>query len=90
MLYCDIDFLIARKLVQDVRYPEIKGKVCRALPYEKDVIKRVDSNAGLFIKGFGKLWTHKDIFENFKQFGDIISAKVSIDENHMSRGYGFV
>lgn len=54
------------------------------------MIKRVDSNAGLFIKGFGKEWTHKDIYDNFKKFGDIISAKVSIDEAHQSRGYGFV
>jgi polyadenylate-binding protein len=54
------------------------------------VIRRVDSNAGLFIKGFGKEWTHKDIFDHFKRFGEIISAKVSIDETHHSRGYGFV
>ena len=45
---------LARKMMNEVRYPEIKGKVCRALPYEKEGAHRVDTNAGLFIKGFGK------------------------------------
>ena len=37
----------------------------------------------------------KDIFaegleKHFAKFGDIISCKVSLNEDHTSRGYGFV
>lgn len=52
--------------------------------------KKFDSKTSLFIKGFSKEWTHKDLYEFFKAFGEIISAKVSLNEDHLSRGYGFV
>jgi RNA recognition motif-containing protein len=74
---------LARKLIKDIRYPEIRGKICRVLPYEKDLIsKKFDSKSSLFIKGFNKEWTHKDLFEFFKAFGEITSAKVSLSEDH--------
>jgi len=37
-----------------------------------------------------KDWSHKDLFEYFKPFGEITSVKISLNENHLSRGYGFV
>lgn len=78
-------------MIKDIRYPEINGKVCRVLPYEKDLIaKKFDSKASLFVKGLDKAWTHKDLYDFFKTFGEISSAKVSLNENHLSRGYGFV
>jgi RNA recognition motif-containing protein len=65
--------------------------VCRVLPYDKDLTqKKFETKTSLFIKGISKNWTHKDLYEFFKHFGDISSAKVSLDENHLSRGYGFV
>ena len=82
--------LLARRLSVDVRFPEIKGKVCRALPYEKQAIKRVESNSGVFVKGFESKWSHKELYTEFKGFGEVVSAKVSIDPDHKSRGYGFV
>lgn len=75
---------------QEIRFPEIKGRVCRALPYEKDQKVKYDSNACIFVKGFGHHWTHKDLYSAFEQFGEIVSTKVSITEKHEARGYGFI
>jgi polyadenylate-binding protein len=60
------------------------------LPYEKEFNKKVDSNVSIFVKGFHKQWTHKILYDHFKEFGEIVSSKISIDQNHDARGYGFV
>jgi polyadenylate-binding protein len=62
------------------------------LPYDRE-LKSFDNNtskASLFIKGLKKDWSHKDLYEYFKPFGEITSVKISLQENHLSRGYGFV
>jgi RNA recognition motif-containing protein len=51
---------------------------------------RVSPNAALFVKGLDLKWTHRELYEQFKDFGELLSCKVSIDENHRSRGYGFL
>jgi RNA recognition motif-containing protein len=35
-------------------------------------------------------WLHSDLFSAFETFGNIVSAKVSIDKNHASKGFGYV
>ncbi len=35
-------------------------------------------------------WLHRDIYGAFETFGSIVSAKVSIDKNHISKGFGYV
>lgn len=35
-------------------------------------------------------WTHEDLHKEFEKCGTIISAKVSIDKDHQSKGYGFI
>jgi hypothetical protein len=80
------------------RYPVIKGKMCRLLPYStkfataslKDK-QHEDGTLDLFVKGFIKLnWTHQDLYNEFSQFGKVVSAKISVDKEHKSRGYGYV
>ena len=45
----------------------------------------------MFIRKIGKEATSKDLEDIFRQFGGIISCKVSLEEKtHKSRGYGFV
>lgn len=61
------------------------------LPYEKDLhIRKQDCKSSLFIKGLTKEMKHTDLFELFKDFGEILSAKVSVDADHNSRGYGYI
>ncbi len=69
--------IIARKLLKEIRFPEINGKVCRALPYDREN-RKFDNKASLFVKGLGKEWTHKELYEMFSKFGEITSVKVSL------------
>lgn len=47
-------------------------------------------NFNLFVKGLPKAWNHEKLAQSFEQFGPVASAKVSIDFEFKSRGYGFV
>lgn len=87
-----LTYNVARKLVKEIKYPEvISGKFSRALTYDKSTQHQFNSQAtALFVKGFGKTWTHKDLHDKFSQFGEIVSAKVSLEDGHKGRGYGFV
>lgn len=45
----------------------------------------------MFVKGFMKeKWLHSDLFAAFETQGAIVSAKVSIDKFHISKGFGYV
>jgi len=44
----------------------------------------------LFIRKISKNMDSKSLEDEFKKYGDVISCKVSINEDHSSRGYGFV
>jgi hypothetical protein len=82
-------------LIHEIRFPEIDGQVCRALPfatkgYRADLEDgKGDKGNQVFVKGF-KEWTHRDLYDSFKQFGHIISCKVSLGEKHSCKGYGYV
>lgn len=48
------------------------------------------SDCNLFVKCIDKSLNSKDLYEIFKKFGEVKSAKVSIHPDHTSKGYGFV
>eukprot|EP00352_Strombidinopsis_acuminata_P009450 CAMPEP_0176362518 /NCGR_PEP_ID=MMETSP0126-20121128/18486_1 /TAXON_ID=141414 ORGANISM="Strombidinopsis acuminatum, Strain SPMC142" /NCGR_SAMPLE_ID=MMETSP0126 /ASSEMBLY_ACC=CAM_ASM_000229 /LENGTH=77 /DNA_ID=CAMNT_0017718471 /DNA_START=388 /DNA_END=621 /DNA_ORIENTATION=- len=54
------------------------------------MFRNADPKCNIFVKGFKNNWTHQTLYENFKEFGEVLSCKVSIDAEHISRGYGFV
>ena len=75
----------------------IKGEQCRALPFNykartgaTDTKKAKDQPFTIFVKNCPKDWTHEDLYDHFKQYGNVLSAKMSIDGNFKSRGYAFV
>ena len=77
-------------MVKEIRFPLLHGKTCRALPYNKDLLRSLQAEGNIFVKGFGRHWTHKDLHDNFVKFGEIVSTRVSIEEDHQSRGFGYV
>jgi polyadenylate-binding protein len=86
-----------KEVVAAMKYFDMGGKPCRGLPYMKEVTAAqrttVNKNNNLFIKGLDKGIDSKALDEKFKEIlgGDhVVSAKVSINPDYTSRGYGFV
>ena len=52
------------------------------------MVKLADNNT--FVRKIPKDKTPKELEEFFGKYGGIISCKISLDEKHRSRGYGFV
>eukprot|EP00923_Selenidium_pygospionis_P031906 GHVN01056388.1.p1 GENE.GHVN01056388.1~~GHVN01056388.1.p1 ORF type:complete len:551 (+),score=58.08 GHVN01056388.1:201-1853(+) len=48
-----------------------------------------DQDCTLFVFHLPPYWTDNDIYERFKEFGDLISATVARKSDRSSRGYGF-
>ena len=80
-------------VVQKLRFFTLEGKPCRALPYSQELIgtnvNRLTSQ-NIFVRKIPKN-IHSQGFEDmFSKYGGIISSKVSLNDDHSSRGYGFV
>ena len=84
------DILASKKVTEDIKFPELNGKVCRALPYDRDIFRSSELDTNLFVKGIPKSWTHKELYEAFKEHGEILSCRVSINDAHESRGFGYL
>lgn len=85
------DIIQARKLTHDIKFPELLGHTCRALPYDKELIRaNCPPGSNIFVKGLPSEWTHKELHDAFKHFGEIVSTRVSIKEDYSSRGFGYV
>mmetsp|Transcript_30594 Transcript_30594/g.30057 ORF Transcript_30594/g.30057 Transcript_30594/m.30057 type:complete len:101 (+) Transcript_30594:276-578(+) len=66
---------------------------CRALGFNPDFLgagkqKLLDRN--VFIKNIPQEMTCAELHSAFEKYGDITSAKISLDQNHQNIGYGFV
>lgn len=75
-----------------MRYFDIDGKPCRALPFNREIMERRNLyNKDLFVK-FPKTEQidNKKFFDLFSQYGEVVSAKIAINEDYSRRNYGFV
>lgn len=81
------------EVAQKLRFFTLEGKPCRALPYNSELlgsnVNRLYSQ-NLFVRKIPKTVHSEGLEEMFKGYGDVISSKVSLNEDHSSRGYGFV
>jgi RNA recognition motif-containing protein len=83
-----------------MKYFEIDGKQCRGLPFDKDLLgsnRNTTNKNNVFIKitlpkdhPKYKDITSEKLDEMFSKFGSVKSAKLSINGDYSSRGYGFV
>ncbi|KAL0226812.1 hypothetical protein P9112_014136 [Eukaryota sp. TZLM1-RC] len=80
----------AQKALDQLNYTKFHGKPCRLMFSDRNPEKRKSGVGNLFVKNI-----HPDIDvarlrDVFSQFGAILSAKISTDEEGRSLGYGYV
>jgi hypothetical protein len=81
------------KACEAMRYFPIEGKSCRALQFDKQLLgsnKEKLQSHNVFIKSVPKDLSHSDLHKKFEALGKIKSLKVSLNQDHTSRGYGFI
>lgn len=82
-----------KKACEKLRYFEMGGKPCRALPFDNQLL---GANAkdlapqNVFVRVIPKDKTAPQLEEFFLQYGPVKSLKISLDSDYKSRGYGFV
>jgi polyadenylate-binding protein len=69
---------------------KLRGKTIRIMWHEKDNSQRYNNQGNLFIKNIALDVKPREFYEQFLQFGDILSAKVCEDEEGNHNGYGYV
>jgi RNA recognition motif-containing protein len=75
-----------------MRYFDIDGCQCRALPFDLSLLgknKEKLFEQTIFVK-LPKDIFHKELEKIFSEFGEIKSAKVSLNPDYSSNGYGYV
>lgn len=77
---------------EKMRYFDIEGKQCRALPFDKQLLgsnKDKLLNHNIFVK-VPKHLKHEELHHMFENYGKIKSLKISLNPDFSSRGYGFI
>jgi len=84
-----------KEISEKIKYFDINDKPCRALPYDRDLLgvnREKIANQNVFLKSIPTNLRTAEVDKSISDALDvkIKSAKVSLNEDHTSRGYGFV
>ena len=80
----------AAHAIDVLNFQVINGKPIRVLYSQRDPAVRRSGVGNIFIKNLDKSIDNKALLDTFAQFGTITSAKVAMDGQGNSKGYGFV
>jgi len=91
--YAYVNFLSvvdAERALYTLNNTPISGKPCRIMWSQRDPTIRKSGVGNLYIKQLDPNITHKELFDTFSAFGNILSVKVALDATGQSKGFGFV
>lgn len=66
------------------------GRPMRVAYSQRDPSLRRSGVGNLYVKGLAETIDESSFLDTLQQFGSVISVKISVDNNGISRGYGFV
>ena len=81
----------AERALDTLNYTSITGgKSCRIMWSQRDPSLRKSGQGNIYIKNLEPSIQSQDLYDNFSQFGTILSCKVELDEHGKSKGFGYV
>jgi polyadenylate-binding protein len=80
----------AERALDTLNNHPLGGKPCRIMWSQRDPSIRKTGVGNIFIKNLTPAIGHKELYDTFSAFGNILSCKVALDEQGKSKGYGFV
>lgn len=80
----------AERAIEHLNYSQILNKQCRIMWSHRDPARRKSGVGNIYIKNLDTAIDNAALYATFSDFGHILSCKVEVDENGVSKGFGYV